>query len=245
MKMWNYENEQWTRLPSHLKHLPLFTRHFDLTSWVLRCMWWFFLKQMAFRFYIKMDVIGNFHEVHKKFPRLLVISNHSSHLDTACITAAIPFKYWLHLYICAAKDYWFSNPLFTFFSTHCLGAIPIDRKEKKSESIKLCTSLLSSLDYIWMLIYPEGTRSKDGYIHDFKKGISLFSESTQTPILFLYLEGTDKVMPKGKWPQPGRITIHIGPVQQPDNIKNINENYKGWVTSINPHAYKSNIHLDQ
>ena len=238
MKKWNYENEQWTRLPSHLKHLPLFTRHFDFTSWIFRCLWGFFLKQLAFRFYMKIKVLGDFHEVYRKFPRLLVISNHSSHLDTACITSAIPFKYWLDLYICAAKDYWFANPLFTFFSKHCLGAIPFDRKDRTGETIQLCISLLSSLDNIWMLIYPEGTRSQDGYIQNFKRGVSLFSEETQTSILFLYLEGTDKVMPRGKWPRPGKITVHVGPVQPPDKIETIDENYRQWVLSINPNAYK-------
>lgn len=39
MRDWNYENEQWTQLPAHLKHLPLFTRHFDLTSWIFRALW--------------------------------------------------------------------------------------------------------------------------------------------------------------------------------------------------------------
>ena len=32
MKDWSYENEQWTQLPTYLKHLPLFTRQKDMTS---------------------------------------------------------------------------------------------------------------------------------------------------------------------------------------------------------------------
>ena len=238
MKKWNYENEQWHRLPSHLKHLPLFTRHFDFTSWILRCLWGFFLKQIVFRFYIRMKVVGDFRQVYKDHPRLMVISNHTSHLDTACITAAIPFKYWLDFYICAAKDYWFSNPVFSFFSKHCLGAIPLDRKDKKKEAVELCTSLLSTLDRIWMLIFPEGTRSGDGYIKSFKRGISLFSLKTNTPILFLYLQGASSIMPKGGAPRPGKVTIYIGPVQQPDQIETIDENYRTWVKSINPNAFK-------
>lgn len=238
MKKWNYENEQWNALPGHLKHLPLFTRHFDFTSWVFRGIWGFILKQMIFRFYIKLKIMGSFKEIYKNYPRLLVISNHSSHADTACITAALPFKYWLDFYICAAKDYWFANPIFSFFSKHCLGAIPLDRKDRTREAVNLCLSLLNTLDRIWMLIYPEGTRSNDGYISSFKKGISLFSLQTNTPILFLYLEGVNEVMPKGKWPRPGEIKVHIGPVQQPDQIKTIDENYRKWVKSINPAAFK-------
>lgn len=237
MKNWNYENEQWMKLPGHLKHLPLFTRQFDLTSYVFRVMWAVFLK-LVFRFYVRLEVIGDIHKVYRENPRLLIISNHASHIDAVSIAAAIPFKYWTHLYIAAAKDYWFKNGLFTFFSKHCLGAIPIDRKDKKSEAITLCTSLLNELDRIWMILFPEGTRSPDGYIKKFKKGVSVFAVSSDTPILFLYLDGNKKIFPKGAaLPKPGRLAIHIGPVQPPAPIEEVDANYKKWVETINPDAY--------
>lgn len=235
---WNYENRQWTQLPGHLKHLPLFTRHFDFTSLIFRALWGFFLKALAFRFWIRLEVKGDFHQIYRDYPRLLVISNHASHLDAVSIAAAVPFRYWLDLYISAAKDYWFSNPVFTFFSKHCLGAIPIDRKDHKGEAIKLCTNLLKRLDRIWLILFPEGTRSSDGFIHDFKRGVSVFAERTQTPILFLYLEGNSQLMPKGVYlPRPGKLTVHIGPVQAPAPIAEVDTNYKRWVQSINPDAY--------
>ncbi|MCB0366407.1 MAG: 1-acyl-sn-glycerol-3-phosphate acyltransferase [Bdellovibrionaceae bacterium] len=235
---WNYENEQWTQLPGHLKHLPLFTRHFDLTSLVFRSLWGIFLKGLAFRFWIRLEVKGDFHKLYREEPRLLIISNHGSHLDAVSIAAAVPFKFWLDLYISAAKDYWFANPVFTFFSKHCLGAIPIDRKDRKGEAIKLCTNLLNRLDRIWMILFPEGTRSPDGYIHDFKRGVSVFAERTKTPILFLYLEGNSELMPKGSAiPRRGRLVVHVGPVQRPAPIDEVDANYRRWVTAINPNAY--------
>jgi 1-acyl-sn-glycerol-3-phosphate acyltransferase len=238
MKDWSYENEQWTQLPGHLKHLPLFTRHFDMTSWFFRRLWGFFLKVIFFRFYIFLRVKGSYKPVWEKYPRLLVISNHASHLDAVSITASIPFSYWMDLYISAAKDYWFTNPLFTFFSKHCLGAIPIDRKDKKGEAIRLCTSLLTKLERIWLIIFPEGTRSPDGYVREFKRGVSVFSERTNTPVLFLYIEGNAELFPKGAWiPKPGFLTIHVGPVLPPEDIQNINERYKEWALTINPNAY--------
>lgn len=240
MKKWDYDNEQWTQLPYHLKHLPLFTRHLDLFSIIVRTFWSLFLKYVFFRFYIRLSVVGDFHIVKRNYPRLLVISNHASHLDAISIAAAIPYRYWLDLYIAAAKDYFFSNPLFTFFSQHCLGAIPIDRKDKKGEAIGLCTTLLTKLDEIWLIIFPEGTRSKDGYIQEFKRGVSVFAERTHTPILFLYLEGNGRLWPKGApFARPGLLTIHVGPVQAPASIDEINKNYKDWVLKINPSAYRS------
>lgn len=239
MKDWNYENDQWMRLPTHLKHLPLFTRHFDLVSYFFRVLWGLFLKGLAFRFYIRLQVKGDFKKLWKSNPRLLIISNHASHLDAVSIAAAIPFQYWTGLYISAAKDYWFANGLFTFFSKHCLGAIPIDRRDRSGEAVRLCTTLLTSLDRIWMILFPEGTRSKDGYIQPFKRGVSLFAERTETPILFLYLEGNNALMPKGRAiPLPGKLVVHVGPVFQPAPVEKIYDAYKSWVLSINPLAYK-------
>ena len=237
MKTWNYENEQWIKLPPHLKHLPLFTRHFDMTSWFFRVLWAIFLK-LAFTFYIRLTVKGDFKKLYEAEPRLIIISNHASHLDAVSIAAAIPFRYWMDLYISAAKDYWFRNPVFTYFSKHCLGAIPIDRKDRTGEAIKLCTNLLTTLDRCWMIIFPEGTRSKDGYIQPFKRGVSLFAIRTDTPILFLYLEGNSKLMPKGRAiPIPGPLICHVGPVHPPAPIDQVHEAYHKWVTQINPNAY--------
>lgn len=237
MRHWDYENDQWMKLPTYLKHLPLFTMHDDLTSRFFRILWALFLKQVGFRFYVRLKVIGDFHAVFKTNPRLLLISNHASHLDATSIAAAVPFKYWSYLFITAAKDYFFSNPVFTFFSKHCLGAIPIDRKDKKGEAVNLCLNLLRNLDKIWMILFPEGTRSPDGRIQTFKKGISLFSESTNTPILFLYVKGNSDLWPKGNiLPKPGMLEIYVGPVHPPAPADVLYTDYMTWVKSIDDTA---------
>lgn len=238
MKDWNYDNDQWTKLPAHQKHLPLFTRHFDLFSIFMKFIWAFFLKAIAFRFYIKLKVVGDYKPIYEKYPRLLIISNHASHLDAVSIATSIPLAYWVNLYIAAAKDYFFSNPVFTFFSQHCLGAIPIDRKDKRGEAIRLITNLLNDLPRMWLILFPEGTRSRDGKIHDFKRGVSIFSERTKTPILYLYLEGNSELWPKGAFfAKPGKLIIHVGPVKEPAPIEEVYQDYRKWVMQINPHAF--------
>lgn len=238
MRDWNYENEQWTKLPVHLKHLPLFTRHLDWASVCIRAIWAFILKALFFQFYIRLEVRGDYKTLYENHPRLLIISNHASHLDAVSIAASIPTRYWLDLYIAAAKDYFFTNPVFTFFSQHCLGAIPIDRKDRRGEAIRLITSLLASLNRMWLIFFPEGTRSPDGKIHDFKRGVAIFAERTKTPILYLYLEGNGALWPKGApFAKPGKLVIHVGPVKQPAPIEEIYSDYRAWVTGINPHAF--------
>lgn len=237
-KKWNYDNAQWTQLPKHMSHLPLYTRDVDILSRTLRATWAMFLKGFFFFFYQRLKVIGDLNEVVEKHPKLLVISNHTSHLDAVSIAAATPFRQWYSLYSAAAKDYFFSNAVKSFFSKHFIGAIPIDRGGKKGEAIKLCLDMLTALDRIWLVIFPEGTRSKDGKIHPFKRGVSLFATKTDTSILFLYLEGAYKLFPKGALiPRPGRLKIHVGPVHPPAPIHEINLAYKEWVESIDPDAF--------
>jgi 1-acyl-sn-glycerol-3-phosphate acyltransferase len=180
-------------------------------------------------------VSGNFKDVYKKNPRLLIISNHASHLDALSIAAAVPFRYWIHLYFTAAKDYFFTSYWMTFFSKHCIGAIPIDRKENKKEAMTLCLELLNKLSHIWLVLFPEGTRTPDGKLRPFKRGVSLFSLRTNTPILFLYLENNYGLWPKGAvFAKPGFLKVHVGPIHAPAGIDQINDAYISWVRTIHP-----------
>ena len=236
MKEWNYENEQWTKLPGHLKHLPLFTRNTDWVSIFIRFLWWFILK-IFFKIYIRLEVVGDYRCLFKKHPKLILISNHSSHLDAITIASSIPLSYWSHLYLSAAKDYFFSNLFLTFFSKHCLGAIPIDRRKDPGGSIRLCLDLIRNLNNIWLVLFPEGTRSPSGKIYPFKRGAHIFSTETQTPVLFLYLQGNHTLWPKGRsFAKPGPIKLFVGPVHKPDPEKNMHSSYKKWVQSIDPKA---------
>lgn len=247
MREWNYDNDQWTKLPAHMKHLPLFTQHLDLFSRFVRYVWSVILKNWFYTMYIRLEVRGgDFNELYKTNKKLIIISNHASHLDATSIAASIPRRHWFDLYIAAAKDYFFSNALFTFFSQHCLGAIPIDRKDRKGEAVQLIITLLRDLDRMWLIIFPEGTRSKDGKVHEFKRGVSIFAEKTQTPILFTYIDGNDRLWPKGAiFAKPGKLIVHIGPIHPPTkNITEVYHSYLNWVKTINPSVVPEDLELN-
>ncbi len=243
---WTYENDQWTKLPVHIRHLPIITRHFDLLSAVIRFIWSQFLKNIFFRYWMRLKVQGNFYELIKKHPKLIIMSNHASHLDALSIATAVPIRNWLNIYFAAAKDYFFSNFFMSFFSKHCIGAIPIDRKKNNGEAIKLCITLLSRLEKIWLVLFPEGTRTNDGYIHPFKRGVALFALRTKTPILFLYLQGAYQAWPKGApFAKLGsKITVHVGPVQTPAPVEEVYANYKAWVKTIDSDVFWDDFHTE-
>ncbi len=235
MKDWKYNNEQWTHLPQHLRHLPLISKSDSAFGRSLQLTWASFLKEIFFRAYIRLKVKGSFQKIAKKHKRLLIISNHSSHLDAISIASAVPYNLQSRVYAAAAKDYFFSNPWISFFSKYCINAIPIDRKNKSGEAIKLCIRMLQKVEKVWMIVFPEGTRTPDGKIHPFKRGVSVFAERSNTPILFLYMENAYELWPKGAgFAKRGKLTVHLGPIIPPSPIEEIYAQYKAWVKKIDP-----------
>ena len=70
-------------------------------------------------------------------------------------------------------------------------------------------------------IFPEGTRSKDGQIHNFKAGAFILAKDAGVPILPIVLDGTDKLIRKGwmiNW--RNRITIKVLPPISAEEVQN-------------------------
>ena len=59
-------------------------------------------------------------------------------------------------------------------------------------------------------IFPEGTRSKDGEIHNFKAGAFILAKDAGVPILPIVLDGTTTMLRKGPWMNwHNRVTIKV------------------------------------
>jgi len=62
-----------------------------------------------------------------------------------------------------------------------------------------------------VLIYPEGTRTRDGNLQAFKKGAFMMAVQTGMPILPVTCNGAFQIMPKSTLLfRPGHITVTIG-----------------------------------
>lgn len=69
-------------------------------------------------------------------------------------------------------------------------------------------------------IFPEGTRSKDGEIHNFKAGAFILAKDAGVPILPIVLDGTNTMVRKGwlmNW--RNKITIRILPAIPAEEVK--------------------------
>lgn len=137
----------------------------------------------------------------------IFLSNHMSHMDIPVLIATIPAR----LTIIAKKEL-FRIPLFGQ-AMHAIGVLKIDRS-KRQKAIKTLNKAAEILrrEKLSLLAFPEGTRSKDGKIHSFKKGPFVLATNVKVPILPVTIVGTHPILPKGEFfIQPGTVEVIIHP----------------------------------
>ncbi len=140
---------------------------------------------------------------------VIFAANHHSHADTPLMMTAIPEPWRNRLFIGAAADYWFTNRITSPLSALIIGAIPVERQRVSRTAIDQSLKLLR--DGWSMLIFPEGARSSDGWGRQFTGGAAFLSSHADVPVVPVYLEGTDKVLPKGRnFPKPHPTKVVFG-----------------------------------
>jgi 1-acyl-sn-glycerol-3-phosphate acyltransferase len=136
----------------------------------------------------------------------ILVSNHQSFFDIFSLLGYLPIQFrWI------AKAELFRIPFLGWSMTR-IGYIPIERGSPK----KAYRSMLQAAEKIRrgtsVLIFPEGTRSPDGNLQPFKKGVFIIALKSQAPILPVAIRGTRGIMRKGDWrTYPGQVEIIISP----------------------------------
>ena len=140
----------------------------------------------------------------------ILTSNHQSLLDIAIYNIAVKRKF---SYL--AKKELLKVP-FLGSGMIMMGHFTIDRHNRKSamETMKVVTKKVKDEGYS-VLIFPEGTRSIDGGLGEFKKGAFMLAAETGAQILPAAIDGGYKVVNKSSWVvQGGEMKIKIGkPIQ--------------------------------
>ena len=139
----------------------------------------------------------------------VIVANHSSHLDTVVLLQALPPQRRRRTAAAAAADYFFDVWWRSVPAGLVIGAFPLERRggvsSIPSELVKQGWSL------IW---FPEGGRSYDGTLREFKKGAAWVALENDVPVVPVALRGTHEAMPpkERSWPVPGRprVTVHFG-----------------------------------
>ncbi len=120
----------------------------------------------------------------------IVASNHRSHLDPPVLNAVFPEPL-----IFIAKEELFKVPLLGKLLPH-MGAIPVKRGSGDLRALELTLSFLERGCKV--CIFPEGSRANPGEFLKPKLGVGLLAIKSKKKVLPVYIDGTDKVMPRGK-----------------------------------------------
>jgi 1-acyl-sn-glycerol-3-phosphate acyltransferase len=132
---------------------------------------------------------------------VILVANHTSHIDTPVILAALPRRLRKRTAVAAAADYFYRNKLVAWLVSLIFNTVPMDRKGGGLG--KQATQHLDRLlDEGWnLLVYPEGTR-RGGGAGRVRRGAAVLANRHKLPVVPIRVSGTRAVMPPGRlWPK--------------------------------------------
>lgn len=157
-------------------------------------------------------------------PQWIIVANHSSHYDAAVLLSAFPYSQMHRVHPIAAKDYFFSTPMKGFFFRIFMNVLPIERSAKLSEAFVPTENAIRQGDSI--IIFPEGTRSVDGSMRNFKVGVGYLAAKYRLPVLPVYIDGAHRAFGKGSLlPKAYKISVVYG---RPIHFEGDAESREDW-----------------
>jgi len=138
----------------------------------------------------------------------VVVANHASHADTAALLAALPPA--ARPVFGAAADYWFDVPVRRFIATSLAGILPVRRSGDGSYAALLAAARPALRAGRTVVLYPEGTRSTDGSVGEFRSGALRLARECGVPIVPVAIMGTADVLPKDGRYSPAPMRVYVG-----------------------------------
>lgn len=143
------------------------------------------------------------HEQMPRDGRVLLVANHASFLDPPLVGTAIGRT--VHY---LARESLTRIPVLGRM-IRWLGTMFVDLEGSPRRGLMLAIEQLEQ-DHV-VCLFPEGTRSHDGSIGEFARGMELVLRRTRTPVVPVGIRGSFECMGRGKrWPRPVRTEVHYG-----------------------------------
>lgn len=163
--------------------------------------WFKFLFKLCFHISV---------EGREKLPHhgpFILCANHNSYFDGLFIATTLPFSIAIQTFFLGDSKF-FDNKFLKFFQK-IARLIPIEFTHRMVDALKLCSYVLRH-DKV-LCYFPEGQRSIDGRVKEFRKGIGILIYELDVPVVPVYIEGAFHVWPRGrKWPRFGKVTVRFG-----------------------------------
>ncbi len=134
---------------------------------------------------------------------VLLASTHQSHADSLAIGAAVPRP--THFLGDRRLLAW---PI-VGRRLPGLGMVPLDRGEGDAAAMDVLADLLAGAACV--VIYPEGSRSRDGRVHRLRSGLARLAAATRVPVVPVAVAGIHDVWPIGRRPRlrGGHVTVRF------------------------------------
>ena len=147
----------------------------------------------------------------------IIMPNHITFWDIPVICSVLPN----YTFGIEAESH-FSWPIYGFFIKK-YGTLPINRKNIKASfrTFETAAQNMKSKNAS-LLVFPEGHRSDDGKIQEFKKLPFKMAQMVKVPILPCGTTGLGDLAPKGFFVTPGRVKVKYGapvPVEEYENLR--------------------------
>lgn len=186
-------------------------REAGLDERLTQSIWWMGVR-LGLSFMHRLRVGGIEHLPQQ--PPFVVIANHCSHLDAPVIIAALPAHLRRTTMALAAGDTFFDNRPRALFSAMCLNALPMWRKNVGRHAINELRRRLIEEPCSYV-VFPEGTRSRDGEMNAFKPGLGMLIAGTDVPVVPCCIRGAfDAWPPHAARPRPLPVSLHFGPAMR-------------------------------
>ena len=141
---------------------------------------------------------------------LVIVSNHTSHLDMGVIKYAMG-PAGQGMVSLAAKDYFFEDPLRRWFFGNFTNMMSFDRRANLKRSLQAAGRVLGAGRNL--MLFPEGTRTRDGSIGPFKPSLGYLALNFEAAVLPVRLSGTFEALPRGAiLPRRRRLKVAFGRV---------------------------------
>jgi len=144
-------------------------------------------------------------------PPVIFVANHSSHLDAPVVLTSLPPAWAERTATGAAADYFFDVWWRAAATALVFNAFPVERASTHGPRGRTTRLARELLDDGWnVLVFPEGTRSKDGWVGEFRSGAARLAVDHGVPVVPVALRGTYSAMPRGAgWITRGRPPVRV------------------------------------
>ena len=155
------------------------------------------------KFYLGLKIKGI--EKLSKEPRI-IICNHESFIDAFAVQRLFKGDMLKNTYYFAIKKH-FDKAGLRFMANHG-NIILMDINENLKESLQISAEVLKEGKNL--VIFPEGARTRDGKLQDFKKFFGILSKELNIPVTVLGIDGAYESMPFGSiFPRPAKIKLEV------------------------------------